>query len=97
MIVFQVAEKFLQTTAVPQLKILELIEKFGGLTILIFTIAKAFVVFFEHKLMMSELIQSFYQTEKSHKKVDEQDEKNFLNFFSKSAKAKFFNFSFSFL
>ena len=39
--------------------------------------AKKFVVFFEHKMMISDLIANFYQTEKSHKEVDQDDTKEF--------------------
>ena len=61
----------------PQVKILGLIESFGGLALVILFVAKKFVVFCEHKMMISELIGSFYQTEKSHKEVDEEDTKEF--------------------
>lgn len=59
------------------MKILGLIESFGGLALVILFVAKKFVVFCEHKMMLSDLIESFYQVEKSHKEVDQDDTKEF--------------------
>jgi hypothetical protein len=56
MIVFEVGPRFLQTTAFPRYRILQLIESFGGLAGVVVVIAKYFVVIVETRLMQSELI-----------------------------------------
>jgi len=47
MIVFEVDDYFMLTTAVPKYTILSLIERFGGLACVIFFVAKYFVSIIE--------------------------------------------------